>query len=77
MSGLENCPPDPGDGKEQSQTIPSQAQEVSAKPTVTPPEGGDSARAPKQMRTFQQILAEEKENRNILEIKLIKIKIMT
>ena len=39
--------------------------------TVTPPGVGDSA--PKQMRNFKQILAEAKENRNILELKLTKL----
>ena len=48
-------------------------QEVSVKPTVTPSRVGDRARAPKQMRTFQQILNEEKVNRNIVEIKLSKM----
>ena len=38
-------------------------------PAATSKVGG-SADAPKQMRTFAQILADEKENRNILEIKL-------
>ena len=38
---------------------------------VTSTEGGSFA-GPKKMRSFAQILAEEKENRNILEIKLTK-----
>ena len=40
-------------------------------PAVTPREG-DGQGATKHMRSFAQILADEAENRNILEIKLIK-----
>ena len=39
---------------------------------ATSKEGGGPAGRPKIMRSFAQILAEEKENRNILEIKLTK-----
>jgi hypothetical protein len=67
-------PPDPGPGGDLSAlTSTSQSQEQSVKSTVTPSRVGDSVKAPKQMRPFHQILAEEKENRNILEIKLTKM----
>ena len=39
---------------------------------VTSKEGGSQV-GPKKMRSFAEILADEKENRNILEIKLTKI----
>ena len=65
-------PADPGKGNIHAQTMQYQPEE-SVKPTVTPSRVGDRARAPKQMRTFQQILNEEKENRNIVEIKLTKM----
>ena len=58
-------PPQPGE--------PPPDQQQSGHLAVTSKSVGDSQSAPKQMRTFAQILADEKEKRNILEIKLIKI----
>ena len=42
---------------------------------VTPTEVGDSLGGVRKMRTFQEILAEANETRNILEIKLSKLKV--
>ena len=52
-------PPDPGPGGDLTLTSTSQSQEQSVKSTVTPSRVGDSVKAPKQMRPFHQILAEE------------------
>ena len=77
MTVGEPPPTDPGGGpnKASMQSQINQTKEVSAKPAVTPRGVGDSVQAPKQMRSFHQILAEEKENRNILEIKLTKLNV--
>ena len=52
---------DPGGGPPQAQPVVN---------SVTSAPAGDRQSEKKKMRTFQQILAEEKENRNIMEIKL-------
>ena len=59
-------PPQPG---EPPPNHPHQSGHLSA----TSKSVGGSQSAPKQMRTFAQILADEKQKRNILEIKLTKI----
>ena len=68
MTVGEPPPTDPGGGPNKNSM-----QEVYAKPVVTPRGVGDSVQVPKQMRSFNQILAGEKENRNILRIKLTKL----
>ena len=68
MPAVGEPPPEPGGQNTRSE---SHGHEVSARATVTPPGVGDSA--PKQMRSFKQILAEEQASRNILEIKLTKM----
>ena len=75
MAGLGEPPPDPGGTKSNNQQNPSQSQEVNVQSTVTSTKVGDSG--PKQMRSFKQILAEEKQSRNILELKITKLMVDT
>ena len=58
---------------QQSHTMTNHDQANLDKPSVTPKGLGDSLGQSKRMRSFQQILAEEKQNRNILEIKINKM----
>ena len=51
-----------------------QATKTTVQVTATSNEGG-SCGGPKKMRTFAEIIAEEKEQRNILEIKLTRLSI--
>ena len=58
---------------QQSHTMTNHDQANLDKPSVTPKGLGDSLGHSKRMRSFQQILAEEKQYRNILEIKINKM----
>jgi hypothetical protein len=66
--GPPGLPPEGGGSLVENVTL-----EGSAQVTVTPNEMGDRIGDSKQIRSFAQILADEKEKRNILEIKIRKI----
>ena len=69
-------PPDPGGtglGGGAQEKSPAVNKQNHVKQTVTPSRMGDSCKTVKKMRTFQEILAEENDKRNIVEIKLEKV----
>ena len=69
-------PPDPGGtglGGGAQEKSPAVNNQNHVKQTVTPSRMGDSCKTVKKMRTFQEILAEENDKRNIVEIKLEKV----
>ena len=68
MAPTPDKPPDRGGGL----GITPLGQQKTAATTVTPSGLGDSVGRSAKMRSFAQIIAEEAENRNILEIKMTK-----